>query len=126
MNSGNQNRFFDEVEELKKNLDDNNLDVRWQTMRRIISGMTLGKDVSILFPYIIKNIETPNLELKKLIYLYVINHAKYYPDISLMAVNSFQKDSQDKQNPFTRGLAIRTMSCLKIKEIMEYLKDPLV
>lgn len=28
MNSGNQNRFFDEVEELKKNLDDNNLDVR--------------------------------------------------------------------------------------------------
>lgn len=27
MNSGTQNRFFDEVEELKKNLDDNNLDV---------------------------------------------------------------------------------------------------
>ena len=51
--------------------------------------MTLGKDVSILFPYIIKNIETPNLELKKLIYLYIINHAKYYPDVSLMAVNSF-------------------------------------
>lgn len=65
-------------------------------MRRIISGMTLGKDVSILFPYIIKNIETPNLELKKLIYLYIINHAKHYPDVSLMAVNSFQKDSQDK------------------------------
>lgn len=38
--------------------------------------MTLGKDVSALFPLIVKNMETPNIELKKLIYLYIINYAK--------------------------------------------------
>ena len=94
-------------------------------MRKIISGMTLGKDVSSLFPLIIKNIETPNMELKKLIYLYIINYSKQYPDMTIMAVNSFQKDGLDMKNPFTRGLAVRTMGCLRIKGIIEYLKEPL-
>lgn len=31
----------------------------------------------------------------------------------------------DKKNPFLRGLAVRTMGCLWIKGIIEYLKDPL-
>jgi len=38
--------------------------------------MTRGKDVSVLFPDIVKNMETSNMELKKLIYLYIINYAK--------------------------------------------------
>lgn len=38
--------------------------------------MTRGKDVSMLFPEMIKNMETSNMELKKLIYLYVLNYAK--------------------------------------------------
>lgn len=57
-------------------LNSTNLETRRQAVRRIISGMTLGKDVSALFPLIVKNMETPNIELKKLIYLYIINYAK--------------------------------------------------
>jgi vesicle coat complex subunit len=38
--------------------------------------MTRGKDVSMLFMDIIKNLETSDMELKKLIYLYIINYAK--------------------------------------------------
>lgn len=38
--------------------------------------MTRGKDVSMLFTDMIKNMETTNMELKKLIYLYVLNYAK--------------------------------------------------
>ncbi len=38
--------------------------------------MTRGKDVSMLFPDIVKNMETNSMELKKLIYLYIINYAK--------------------------------------------------
>lgn len=114
------------MEEMKKALSDNSLDVRKQTMRRIISGMTLGKDVSVLFPHIVKNIETNNMELKKLIYLYIINHAKTNSEMSIMSVNSFMKDAMDKNNPFNRGVAIRTMGCLKIREIIEYLREPLI
>lgn len=88
--------------------------------------MTLGKDVSELFPLILKNMETHNTELKKLIYLYIINYARKYPSVAIMAVNSFTKDAKDMTNPFTRGLAVWTMGCLRVKGIVEYLKEPLL
>lgn len=31
----------------------------------------------------------------------------------------------DKSNPFLRALAVRTMGCIRIKDITEYLCDPL-
>lgn len=46
---------------------------------------------------IIQNMETPNLELKKLNYLYVINYAKTHPDIVILAINSFRKVIADNQ-----------------------------
>lgn len=87
--------------------------------------MTRGKDVSMLFPDVAKNMETANLELKKLVYLYIINYAKIMPDLAIMAINSFRKDARDKTNPFLRALAIRTMGCIRVKQITEYLLDPL-
>ena len=38
---------------------------------------------------------TDNLELKKLVYLYLINYAKTHPDLALLAVNTFVKDAND-------------------------------
>ena len=119
-------QFYDELEEMKKALSSSDLEIRKQSMRRIISGMSLGKDVSVLFPHIVKNIETDNMELKKLIYLYIVNHAKSYPEMTIMSINSFSKDAMDKSNPFKRGVAIRTMGYLKIKEVVEYLREPLL
>lgn len=87
--------------------------------------MTRGKDVSMLFPDVAKNMETVNLELKKLVYLYIINYAKIMPDLAIMAINSFRKDARDKTNPLLRSLAIRTMGCIRVKQITEYLLDPL-
>ena len=53
--------------------------------------MTRDKDVSMLFPDMVKNMETTDIELKKLIYLYIINYAKTHPDLSILAINSFRK-----------------------------------
>jgi len=53
--------------------------------------MTVGKDVSTLFPDIVQCMQTPNLELKKLIYLYLINYAKSEPELAILAVNTFIK-----------------------------------
>lgn len=36
-----------------------------------------------------------NLELKKLVYLYLINYAKSQPELALLAVNTFVKDAND-------------------------------
>ena len=38
--------------------------------------MTVGKDVSALFPDVVNCMQTENLELKKLVYLYLMNYAK--------------------------------------------------
>lgn len=53
--------------------------------------MTRGKDVSMLFTDVVKNMATPDLELKKLIYLYIINYAKSHADLAIMAINIFRK-----------------------------------
>lgn len=87
--------------------------------------MTRGKDVSMLFMSVMKNMESPNLQLKKLIYLYMINYARSHPDLAILGTNSFRKDAKDKGNPFLRALAVRTMGCIRIKQIAEYLCDPL-
>lgn len=36
-------------------------------------------------------LQTEDLELKKLVYLYLINYAKTQPDLAIMAVNTFVK-----------------------------------
>jgi len=87
--------------------------------------MTVGKDVSTLFFPVLKCVETPSLELKKLVYLYIINYAKSQPDVAVLAVNTFRKDIRDKSNPLIRGLAVRTMGCIGIESIFDYLADPL-
>jgi len=55
--------------------------------------MTLGKDVSSLFPDVLKVLATPNMELKKLVYLYIINYSKSQPELAIMAVNTFRSDA---------------------------------
>jgi hypothetical protein len=62
---------------------------------QVIANMTIGKDVSSLFTDVINCIQTDNLELKKLVYLYLINYAKSQPDLALLAVNTFVKDAND-------------------------------
>ena len=43
-----------------------------------------------------------------------------------MAVNAFKKDASDlNNNPLTRALAVRTMGCLGVDQIMQFLCDPL-
>lgn len=128
-------------------------DKRKDAVKKVIAAMTVGKDVSSLFTDVLNCIQTNNLELKKLVYLYVINHAKLHPERAILAVNTFQrvcssyvglllcityficflsisaayfvvKDASDP-NPLIRALAIRTMGCLRVDKITEYLMEPL-
>ena len=95
-------------------------------IKKIISAMTIGRDVSKLFPHVVKCIITPDLELKKLVYLYIINYARVKPLETLLAVNALKRDASDfNGNPLTRALAVRTMGCLGVEEIMQFLCDPL-
>lgn len=47
-------------------------DCRKEAIQKTIMAMTLGKDVSALFPDVLKNIATTDLDQKKLVYLYLM------------------------------------------------------
>ncbi|KAJ1798903.1 beta-adaptin [Coemansia sp. RSA 2399] len=110
--------------ELKTELNSEYRERRKEAVRRVIANMTVGKDVSGLFTDVLKNMHTDDLEIKKLIYLYLINYAKTQPDLVILAINTFVKDAEDS-NPLIRALAIRTMGCLHVQEVLDYLCDPL-
>lgn len=54
-------------------------------------GFPVGFCFSALFPDVVNCMQTDNLELKKLVYLYLMNYAKSQPDMAIMAVNTFVK-----------------------------------
>eukprot|EP00271_Cylindrocystis_brebissonii_P008738 TRINITY_DN23223_c0_g1_i1.p1 TRINITY_DN23223_c0_g1~~TRINITY_DN23223_c0_g1_i1.p1 ORF type:complete len:946 (-),score=253.65 TRINITY_DN23223_c0_g1_i1:1026-3863(-) len=127
--SGHDSRYFTttkkgEIHELKEELNAPYKEKRKDAVKKVIAAMTVGKDVSMLFTDVVNCMQTENLELKKLVYLYLINYAKSQPDLAILAVNTFVKDSQDP-NPLIRALAVRTMGCIRVDRITEYLCDPL-
>uniref|UniRef100_A0A8C8IL32 AP complex subunit beta n=1 Tax=Oncorhynchus tshawytscha TaxID=74940 RepID=A0A8C8IL32_ONCTS len=113
-----------EIFELKAELNNEKKEKRKEAVKKVIAAMTVGKDVSSLFPDVVNCMQTDNLELKKLVYLYLMNYAKSQPDMAIMAVNSFVKDCEDP-NPLIRALAVRTMGCIRVDKITEYLCEPL-
>ncbi|CAJ0641418.1 7833_t:CDS:10 [Entrophospora sp. SA101] len=110
--------------ELRADLNSEYRDRRKDAIKKVIANMTVGKDVSGLFPDVLKNMQTEDLEQKKLVYLYLMNYAKTQPELVILAVNTFVKDTDDS-NPLIRALAIRTIGCIRVEKIIDYLCEPL-
>ena len=126
---GSDSRFFNtnkkgEMVELRMELHSTDRNVKVDAVKKVIASMTVGKDVSMLFTDVLNCAQTANIELKKLVYLYLINYAKSQPELTLLAVNTFVKDANDP-NPLIRALAVRTMGCIRVDRITEYLCEPL-
>lgn len=113
-----------EIFEIKADLNSEYAVKRKEAIKKVIASMTVGKDVSSLFPDLIKNMQTDDLEQKKLVYLYLMNYAKTNPELCILAVNTFIKDCEDN-NPLIRALAIRTMGCIRVDKIIDYIGQPL-
>jgi AP-1 complex subunit beta-1 len=127
--SGSDSRFFTtqkkgEMHELRLELHSTDRTIKVDAVKKVIASMTVGKDVSMLFTDVLNCVQTGNIELKKLVYLYLINYAKSQPELTLLAVNTFVKDANDA-NPLIRALAVRTMGCIRVDRITEYLCEPL-
>jgi len=120
-----QNSRNSELSELQTELNSLKIDQQKEAMKQIIASMTIGKDVSPLFPHVVKCMRTNNIDLKKLIYLYIINYAKSKPDLTILAVSAFHTDAHEKSSPLVRALAVRTMGCIRIDTIISYLCETL-
>jgi len=114
-----------EILELSVDLNSTDKEKKKEAVKKVIAAMTLGKDVSTLFPDVIKSMPTSDIELKKLVYLYIINYARSQPEKAILVVNIFQKDAKTHPNPLVRALAIRTMGCIRVDRITQWIVDPL-
>ena len=86
--------------------------------------MTLGIDVSRLFPDMIMACNTKDLVVKKMVYLYLANYAASNGELTLLVINTLQKDCRD-EDPMIRGLALRCFTSLRLRSILEYIVVPL-
>ncbi|KAI9302456.1 adaptin N terminal region-domain-containing protein [Cunninghamella echinulata] len=57
-----------------------------------------------------------NIEVRKLVYIYLLRYAEQEPDLALLSINSFQKDLSDK-NQIIRAMALRVMSGIRVPVI---------
>eukprot|EP01018_Ginkgo_biloba_P021382 Gb_19472 [translate_table: standard] len=84
-----------------------------EALKRLLALMSQGCDVSNFFPQVVKNVASQSLEVKKLVYIYLVHYAERRPDEALLSINSFQKDLSDL-NPLVRAWALRAMSGIRV------------
>ncbi|KAI8870138.1 Adaptor protein complex beta subunit [Ramicandelaber brevisporus] len=93
-------------------------------LKKVIANMTLGNDVSALYPDVLACMTSPQLEVKKMVYLFIINYARTKPEMPVAAIPHFVADASST-NPLVRALAIRTMSYIYSDKVVAALVDPL-
>ncbi|KAK4154535.1 AP-3 complex subunit beta-2 [Chaetomidium leptoderma] len=104
--------------QVKKLLDSRNEREVLDGLRRVTSMMYRSQKTLPLFSSVVKNVASPNLEIKKLVYIYLIHHAEQEPDLALLSINTIQKSLSDT-NPQVRALALRTMSGIRVPVISQ-------
>ncbi|KAJ2452369.1 hypothetical protein GGF42_004043, partial [Coemansia sp. RSA 2424] len=116
------------VHDLRAELTSEKKDPRHQrkkvAMKKVVANMTMGNDMSPLFQEVIACMGIPDLEVKKMVYLFLINYARARAEIANLAVNGFEDDVNDP-NPLVRAMAIRTMGYIYVERVIESLIDPL-
>ena len=92
-------------------------------MHRLIQALTLNIDLSSLFADVLMNAATSDVATKKMLYHYIgvySDKGKESEELTMMTINTLQKDTKH-EDPTIRGLAIRSMTSLRSKRLIEYL-----
>ncbi|KAG2368503.1 Adaptor protein complex beta subunit [Suillus spraguei] len=128
---GQDAKFFQrgKIEEFRAELQaaeakDKKFQKRKTVLKKIVANITMGNDMSPLFHDVIQCIGTPLLEIKKMVYLFLVSYGRSKPDQIHLVIPSFLQDCNDR-NPLIRALAIRTMSYIPIAVVTEALSDQL-
>ncbi|KAA8539471.1 hypothetical protein F0562_026163 [Nyssa sinensis] len=87
-----------------------------EALKRLLALIAQGFDVSNFFPQVVKNVASQSVEVKKLVYLYLLHYAEKRPNEALLSINCFQKDLGDP-NPLVRAWALRAMAGIRLHVI---------
>ncbi|XP_023585249.1 AP-3 complex subunit beta-1 isoform X3 [Trichechus manatus latirostris] len=98
-------------------LESNKDSAKLDAMKRIVGMMAKGKNASELFPAVVKNVASKNIEIKKLVYVYLVRYAEEQQDLALLSISTFQRALKDP-NQLIRASALRVLSSIRVPIIV--------
>ncbi|XP_059056021.1 AP-3 complex subunit beta-2-like [Achroia grisella] len=104
-------------DDLKMMLDGSKDSLKLEAMKRIIGMIAKGRDASDLFPAVVKNVVSKNIEVKKLVYVYLVRYAEEQQDLALLSISTFQRALKDP-NQLIRASALRVLSSIRVPMIV--------
>lgn len=91
----------------------------YQGLKAVVSMISRDEDASKLYTDVVKNVTSPNLKIKRLVYTYLLKYTNdSNEDIALLSINAIQKSLYD-QDEHCRDLAMRMISEIKIRSIYQ-------
>ncbi|KAB5549115.1 hypothetical protein PHYPO_G00063600 [Pangasianodon hypophthalmus] len=108
---------FKKNEDLKEMLESTKESHKLEAMKRVVGLIARGKNASELFPAVVKNVASKNLELKKLVYVYLVRYAEEQQDLALLSISTFQRALKDP-NQLIRASALRVLSSIRVPIIV--------
>uniref|UniRef100_A0A667X7E6 AP-3 complex subunit beta n=1 Tax=Myripristis murdjan TaxID=586833 RepID=A0A667X7E6_9TELE len=108
---------FKKNEDLKEMLESSKESLKLEAMKRIVGLIAKGKNASELFPAVVKNVASKNIELKKLVYVYLVRYAEEQQDLALLSISTFQRALKDP-NQLIRASALRVLSSIRVPIIV--------
>ncbi|XP_074022960.1 AP-3 complex subunit beta-1 isoform X2 [Numenius arquata] len=104
-------------EDLKQMLESSKDSAKLDAMKRIVGMIANGKNASELFPAVVKNVASKNIEIKKLVYVYLMRYAEEQQDLALLSISTFQRALKDP-NQLIRASALRVLSSIRVPIIV--------
>lgn len=101
---------------IRKQLDSFSDRDKLDAMKRLVALISKGRDVSEYFAQVVKNVASHNLEIRKLVYIFLLRYAEQEPDLALLSINTFQRDLTDS-SPLIRSMALRVLSGIPLPMI---------
>lgn len=113
----------DKVVEVSKLLESRAESERLEGMKRIIAAMSKGRNMEGFFAQVVKQVVASSIEIRKLVYIYLLRYAATNSDLLLLSINTFQKDLSDP-SPLIRSMSLRVLTSMRLPVIQGELKGP--
>jgi hypothetical protein len=90
-------------------------------MKWLLASISKGRDVSDFYPHVVKLVGANSLEVRKMVYMYLVQYADHDDttrELSLLSINAFQRGLSDEEQ-LIRALALKVLSSIRINDILQ-------
>jgi len=116
--------FFDETispATVRGYLDSREIETKVKGMKWLLAMMSKGTPCPSFFAAVVKNVSVKSVEVKRMVYLYLVEYCDYdrsCRELALLSINAFQKDLA-AGNQLIRALALRVLSSMRVPEVLQ-------